>query len=395
METQAAAEFFLLFNVSTIAAVCFRWGMDETIVRRVAAAGENERQPLGQKLVALSHRRVLSWTMVATIPTAALLSPPISSLLLGLKAEEVLITVATSMLIALVACAARVHQGAGRTNMATFLLNICIPLFSLFGFLFCLVMGFQPDATGLISIYAMVAMFTYLCVVSRAHGSPYALLLACNSASATYDAFRERRAANKLGGVVLAQQALLWGSYLIIPLSYDDTIYKGFIVAQKVATLISLLMLAINFTFSARFASLHTGRKHQELRELIGLSCFAIIAGSAIFAVLVIYFHELVFSFANIGSGMAPTLFILLAGQVFFSLASLFAIVLSMCHDEDFLLVAQGSINACGFLLFLIVSIIAPIEITCAVFIVSYLVLSIVLGLRVFSITSLRASKPT
>lgn len=393
LETDTAAEFLLFFNISTIAAVCFRWGMDEVIVRRVAAASYSGRRLLSKRLVALSHHRVLIWTAVAMISTAPLFTPQVKFILKGIEAKGFIVAILASALIALIATAARVHQGAGRINLATFLLNICVPLLSLTGLLLCVAVDFQPSATNLISMYALIAVLAYLFVVSRDYGYPCSLIKNHTTFRTCLDSEDDKQAANKLGGVVLAQQALLWGSFLLIPFIYDDATYKGFIVAQKVSTLISLVMLAINFTFSGRFAFLHVNKKFYELRKMVKYSCFALLISSIFIFIVVIYLHEFIFSFANIYKDMTTVLFILLIGQVFFSLSSLFAVVLSMCNDEKFLLTAQGGVNTFGFMLLLSTSFVAPIEIACVSFIASYLLLSIILGLRVVSITSLRTSE--
>ncbi|MNZ50218.1 hypothetical protein D3C78_680030 [compost metagenome] len=387
LENEAAAHFFLLFNITMIAAVCFRWGLDEVVIRRVASAAPAEVPILARQLVGLSHQRVLVWAVFAVTATLALLHPVVRSALYGLQTAETLIAMGASALIALVACAARVHQGVGQTNLAAFILNILTPLLSLLGLLVLIVSGVNVNAFDLIILYAGAAIAGYLGVVSLRYGSPLSILIASRDTN-TQDLLPDTRAANKLGGVVLAQQALSWGALLIIPLTYGDAVYKGFVVTQKVATLISLVMLAVNFTFSSRFAALHATGQSVELRRMVKFSIIAILAASTLASVIVVLFRDLVFNFARIEANMSGVLIVLLISQVLLSLASLYSVVLSMCRDDNFLLATQGITNTSGLLLFLLLSQTSNLEVACIAFAASYFILLLVLGMRIRRITA-------
>jgi O-antigen/teichoic acid export membrane protein len=382
LETASASRFFLLFNMSTIAATCFRWGLDEVIIRKVASAPADKVPGLARYLVALAHRRVFLWGLVGLAPAAALAHPAVRAAASGLSAPEAAVVVVASALVALMACAARVQQGVGRTNLATFLLNIFVPLLSLTGLLVLVGVGVKVTALGLILLYAAIAMIAYLGVVFVRYGVRIALPGALRLLSDTEDRRADLRAANKLGGVVLAQQVLSWGSLLIVPFAYGAAAYNGFVVAQKIATLISLVMLAVNFTLSSRFAALHAAGRTAELRKIARTAAAAIIGSSLLVSLTVILFRTFVFEFARIEADLTGVLAILLLGQVFFALSALFSVILSMCRDEGFLLYAQGAVNLSGVLVFMIASRFATLEVACGAFLASYLVLSLVLGLR-------------
>lgn len=386
LETRDAARFFLLFNISVIAAVCYRWGLDEVIIRRVASASTFEVSTLRTRLIVLSHRRVLTWTGLSLILSLGLLQPKISSALYGFTFTEALGLTVASTLIALSACAARVYQGEGRTNLATFLLNIVVPLFSLFGLLLLMAGGWRASAEKLFLLYTAIAFFVYLSVIAT-YRSPLSVLTRCVNSPDAADRRADSRAANKLGGVVMAQQILGWAALLVVPTIYGAELYKGFVVAQKISTLISLVMLAINFTFSSRFAALHTERKFNELRRFIKISFFAILGASILASIAILLLRDQVFAIARVEKSMGATLVVLLFSQVLFSVASLFSVVLSMCRDENFLLISQGAINFVGVLVFFCLSYFFAIEIACVSFVLGYLALSLILGVRVRNIT--------
>ncbi len=389
LETAAASRFFLLFNISTIAAVCFRWGLDEVVIRRVASAPPDAVPGLSRYLVALAHHRVLIWASIGLVATAFLSHPLIQARVSGLSAGEAAAMVVASAMVALVACAARVHQGLGRTNLATFLLNIIVPLLALIGLVLLVGAGLDVSAFGLILLYAAIATAAYCGVVLVQYGVGVVLPQARRSLVYLSDRRADLRAANKLGGVVLAQQVLGWGSMLIVPFAYGAAAYNGFVVAQKIATLISLVMLAVNFTLSSRFAALYAAGERAELRRIARISAAAIVGSSLFVALGVIMFRGLIFDFARIEADATDVLVILLLGQVFFALSALFSVVLSMCRDEDFLLYAQATVNGFGVLIFLGASRWTPLEVACGAFVASFLVLSLALGLRARAIGAL------
>lgn len=383
LSTTSAAQFFLLFNISTIAAVCFRWGLDEVIIRRVAKLSSENVAPTARHLTALSHRRVTLWALTFSLLFFTLFNSSLRELLVSTDALSITLALFASTMVALTACVARVLQGSGRTNLATFLLNVAMPGLSLLGLLL-LVRIKEPNSRDLMILYACVALAIYIITTISRYGNPLVLLIA---------GFRiqwstaESSAANKLGVVVLAQQVVGWTAFLIIPYVYGDSAYKGFVVVQKIATLISLTMLALNFTFSRRFAAMYAEGKLQELRRVVWYSLFAIMVASLVITILLTLSRHWLFSYAQLDTDMTSLLLILLASQVFFSVSALFSVVLSMAHDDNYLLVTQATINGIGALLIVIAAHFLPLEAASLTLITSYLVLSIALGMRVYRLT--------
>ena len=386
LETSSAAHFFFLFNISTIAAVCFRWGLDEVIVRRVAAAPENEIDDIANGVIGLAHRRILIWGILAILAMAVSVNSLDQELLHGIGLFEGYVVIFSAVMIALVACAARIKQGLGYTNFATFLLNIAVPLFSLITMLGFLFSSITIDSNKLILIYAVISGICYLFVVFRHYGNPVKILIRVRK-HVLNNTRKDVYAANKLGVVVLAQQALIWTALLIIPLMYGSEQYKGFVVAQKLSMLISLLMLAVNFTFSSRFASLHAAGELVELRRIVSYSAGAILVASIGVFFIVFIAKDFILQYAKIDTEMTNVLMILLGSQILFSLAALFSVVLSMCRDDNYLLFSQSVTNTLGVIAFIAVSHSFSIESACMVFFVSYFALSLLLGVRAYLLT--------
>ncbi|MDR2959197.1 MAG: hypothetical protein LBV10_06585 [Stenotrophomonas sp.] len=340
LETPDAALFFVLFNASVIAAVCFRWGVDEVVIRRVAAAPVDKRNAIAVGLVIQAHRRVLIWVIAAFLLGLALLLPSVRHHFGGVGYLDFALMVTASGLIACASAAARVLQGEGRTDAATFYLNICTPSLTLIGLLCLLLLDNAVGARQLLWCYLLAAVVMYGAVVPMRFGRNVLLGLLPGGAKVVADA-SDRAGANRLGAVVLAQQALGWSAVAIIPIFYGDSAYAGFVVSQKLATLISLLMLAINFTFSSRFAALHAQGNLQELWKLVRLSSWAILIASAAILTGAWLFMGPILDYARVSTDFGGIVIIMMIGQMAFSMAALYAVVLSMCHQEKFLLWMQ------------------------------------------------------
>jgi O-antigen/teichoic acid export membrane protein len=390
LSTKEAAQFLLVFNITTVAAVCFRWGLDDIILRRVASTTDNfERELLTIRLMRLAHKRVFAWSLFAAL-TFSLATLFRVAEMERLGSLDLTIALCSSSLIALTACAGRVVQAKGRTNLAALVLNILVPGLLLAGLLTLVTVDVAVEATQLTLTYAFVCVVAYLAVVwvpvsnRPLRGAPAV------PSSAQESSVIDRKAANRLGGIVVAQQALNWGALLIIPAAYGDQLFTSFMVTYKVSMLISLVMLAVNFTFSARIVGHFSRGEFIELQNLIRLMLTAVGGTSAATGVLVVVARDWIYSFSNVPIRLDVVLAVLVSSQVFFSLAAVCALVLSMCRDEVFLLKAQGGIALVGILLFAALSFTTSLDVAVGALAATYLALAWILQRRVRRIAGFR-----
>jgi len=384
--TDAAAKFFLLFNITTIAAVCFRWGMDEIIVRRVATAGTDAQvQVVASRLLMLSHTRVTVWVVTAGLVVAIAALTPLPSTI-GITWVELLAMLAVSAAIALSACGGRVYQGVGRVNFATLILNILIPGLALVGLVTLVAFNVPTSALGLFAIYGTAATLSYVTVVWVLPVARPQLRPKDPSGILDQQGRSDLASANRLGGVVLSQQILNWGALLIVPTVYGGAIYTSFNVDFKLASLVSLVMLAVNFTFASRLASLYARRELSELRRLTRQMTIAVVSASVLFGGLLLLSRGAIYKFANIEMEHDFVLVLLVLGQVFFALSAVFSLVLTMSHQERFLLVTQGAVSVLGLTAFAVLSVVGSIEWATGAFLLSYGLLTPMLGRRVWRV---------
>lgn len=386
-----AARFYLVFNITTVASVCFRWGLDDVIVRRVAGAGSRGHGVgFAARLMRAAHHRVFMWTAVA-IAAVGLVK------LLRIRGvgefdtTDLVVAVMASALIALTACAGRVIQALGRTNSAALILNILVPGLSVVGLLVILLAGLEIEASQLNLLYGLVSLAAYFAVVWGIPVTrPLVPTTGPDSEGARTALGADRKAANRLGGVVVAQQALNWGALLVVPAAYGDRMFTSFMVTYKVALLISLVMLAVNFTFSSRIAALYSRSEFSELQRLVKLMVLSVAAASVAAAAVVVAARGWIYSFSNVPVRLDEVLVVLVVGQAFFALAAVYALVLSMCRDEGYLLVAQGSVASVGLAVFLVVSFTSPLAVSAAAVSGTYAVLALILRNRAMRVIGLR-----
>lgn len=385
LNISAAAEFLLIFNVTTVAAVCFRWGLDDLIVRRVATCDAPKAPSEISYLMKLAHRRVVIWAVLSALAIAAFGLTRLTHTT-GVNVRELATAVIISALIALTACAGRVQQGLGRTNFAAFILNILIPGLLLLGLLVLVSLCDTVSSTQLQVAYLAISLLAYLGTVWVSSLSrPYRKRSATERSAERRQAKTDRKAALRLGGVVLSQVALTWVALLVVPVAYGDQLFTSFMVVYKVALLINLVQIALNFTFASRLATLFNTGEFRELQRLTRIMVVSVAASCAFTAGVIFLARGFFYTFADIAS-LDRVLAVLVVSQTFYAISAVYALVLGMCYEEAFLLKVQGGIVTAGVTLFVALSFTAPLEVAAGAFAVTYLALVIVLryqGLRV------------
>jgi O-antigen/teichoic acid export membrane protein len=389
LETSDAARFLLIFNITTVAAVCFRWGLDALIVRIVATLPAAEAGDPIRRLMRIAHRRVGIWMVVSAAVAAGIALAPNSSALL-LTPRELVIAVVVSALLALTACAGQVQRGLGRVDYAAFILTMMVPAFLLPIFLLLINLDFAVNAWNLSLLYAAVALVSYLGLVwASPITRPYRYHSEGKRPNRSGDEKVERQAANRLGGIVLSQQALNWSALLLVPIAYGDRLFNSFMVTYKVALLITLVMVAVNFTFVSRLAELFAAKELQQLQRLTKAMVIVVASSCVIAATVVFFARGTIYAFAGVDR-LDGALALLVVSQALFAVAAVYSQVLNMCGDEVFVLSAHICLVSAGVICFAILSFKAPLEVACGVFTVTYLGLAEVLRRRVRKVTEHR-----
>jgi O-antigen/teichoic acid export membrane protein len=381
-----AGLIFLLTNIVIMLSVCIRWGLDQVIIRRVAvAAGETQRVICGDML-RLGHGRVIRFGLgvLASVPIIYLLDNYLK--VYGLSPANWLFIIVTSFALALVACFGRVLQGLGEINLSIFVMNILVPSTACIWIVGCIMIAGGVSAYSILLEYSLTAVLAYLALLIWAKKQFRGVIFRTVSPS---DALgkKDLRAADRLGTVVLAQQSLIWGSALLVPMLFDNGTYSVFIVSQKIAMVISFVMLAVNFTFSSRMALLFNRKEHIHLTRLLVTAGSVVGIAATSVAGIVLFFRTEIIAYTNVTHAEAGTLLaILVISQVFNSMSAFLSVVLSMAHQEEFLMKVQLSGNLIGFALFTMLALSFGITIASCAFVATYLGLALVLLCRVYQV---------
>lgn len=387
LNSDDAALIYLLTNIVIVLAVCVRWGMDEVIIRRVAvAAGSEARRVVCGDMLRLGHGRVVRnclW-LFAGVPFFFCVDRYFA--VYNLRPEHWLFILVTSFTLALVACYGRVFQGLGKINLAMLLLNILVPGVACIWILGSIVILDEVSVLSIMLEYLLSAVILYVCLLIWTKKKLVGGISSLDSLR-TKSGRNDLRAANRLGTVIFAQQSLLWGSSLLVPALFDSGIYTVFVISQKLSMVISFVMLAVNFTFSSRMALLF------DRKDYVNLSRLVIAAGSfvGVFAVLVavsvLFFRAEIIDYTNMAYANAGMLLsILVVSQVFNAMSALFSVILSMVHQEKYLMRAQLIGNVLGFALFSMLALRYNITIASCAFVATYLALAIGLLYRIIRI---------
>lgn len=389
---EQASRFFLLLSIITILSVCFRWGLDEVIIRRTAiAASKNPYKVVGE-MVRLGHLRVLKMLLALFIAVPFLLYIDRYMGIYKLTGLEVACIVTSSVFIALSAGVARIMQGLGKTNLASFYLNIITPLVACVWVFASSRLGMDLSVISIALVYVFTAMFSYILVIiwgQRSHGVSRQIFQATLSSTDRQDL----SAANRLGLVVLAQQALNWGVLLLIPAMFDASTYSNFVVTQKISMIISFVMLTVNFTLSSRFAVLYASNDMHSLRRLILISSLAILVVSIAMAAVIILLQDRILKFSRIeGADAVDLLLILVVAQIFNAIAALYAVILSMTKNEHYLMISQVAFNFIGLILFALLAAKYGVKVASFSFAVTYLGLALILYKKIRQIVGVRSA---
>ncbi len=373
LEGRAAAQILLVFNCSLIGAICFRWGADEAIVREVARAPNDDKQHLARELLGLAHLKVGAWTVSVLLLTLALMGTGATEGLLpgpGPVAAMVLATAAA----ALSACAGRVWQARGHTNLAAFVLTGLIPGGTL-ALLFISAATVGPlRADHVAMIYASAAGLAYL-GLNWWPGAWRPHLRGALTRRRRSIAWRASTV--QLGWITLSQQSLVWGSLLIVPIFFTAAEYVQYSLSVRLSAIVALVMMAVNFAMAAPLARASSAGDMATVRELHSRTIRLVCLGSGGMALGVLLLGAQIEKFFGITSMLL--LGALLGSQVMFSIAASSALALAMLGEERKSLVAHAGVNGLGLLAFTALAATGPLNGAASSLLIANGALSIVL----------------
>lgn len=377
LDVNSSAKWFFILNLITVISVCLRWGYDDVIVRSVATAFTfSDKEIVIKDLIYLFTSRII---INSAIIFAIYIIIDININFDKISTMDFFYIIIGSAILSLSVCVGRIYQGLGYINRAAFIITILVPLLSILTILLL------PNLS--IDIKLHTVLITFLFAILCSFLIPYYYLakeiVVLNNIYSKFitNAFNFRnklscpltKSANHLGFVVLAQQALQWGSLLLVPLIFNSEVYTAYVVSQKSSMSVSLVALIVGFSISGKIATLFKSGSVDALRKYLKIGSFIILLGSLAFLSILYILSNYIFSFSKINYVDKDIIFLeLLVGQIPFGLSSFFAIFLTMSGNEKFLTKVILMANLSGLIIFYVVASVFGIVLSCVVFFLIY-----------------------
>ncbi|MGI3130183.1 oligosaccharide flippase family protein [Halopseudomonas pachastrellae] len=303
-----AGLFFFGFTLITLLAAIARMGLDNSLVRFVAA----EHSQQNSAAVHGVYRTGVIWVAglsVVVMGLLLLLNGPLNHWVFSLAGfDQVLWIMAFALpLVALYTLHAQALQGLKRIAPAMLTLNVLVPL----GVLVVLLLTPVHTAKQVAWVYVLACGSSLL----------FGWLSWRRSVPATPDkpVFDSRvllASCLPLWGVMLFSQMVQWSSQLMLGVWGTTTEVALFASAQRTAMLTSFVLVAVNAIAAPRFAAMHRQGDMQGLRRTALLSVRLMLLAALPIVLFMLLFPEwLMGLFGPEFIDAAPALVILVVGQ--------------------------------------------------------------------------------
>lgn len=324
-----AGLYLLALTLTTIASVLGRIGLDNTVLRFVAAHA-TVGEWAAVKGVYDKAVRMAGVASTAAALLLALAAPWLSNALFAKPAlSELLRWMAISVVpTAILTLQAQGLQGLKRIRDSTLVANLCVPIFSLLG---VAILAPRWGAVGATWAYSLAAMLTMLVGIWRWR-------LATPELSGVDGKF-------ETGELLQSSVPLFWVSSFQLVISWASTVTLGLLAssadvgifgtANRAAMLTSFVLLAVNSISAPKFAALHKqgdlvtlGRIARNSAKLMAM------VASPVLAILILFPGKVMGMFGPQFVAGAPVLAILAVGQFINVVTGSVGWILIMCGYE-------------------------------------------------------------
>lgn len=322
--------FFLGMTIATLVAAVARMGLDNTLLRFVAA-----EQSSGNPGAVLGiYRHATRWAgALAVLCMLALLA--LVQLLTDKLFDQpgfapVLYAMALAVpLLALSVLHAQALQGLKRIAQAMITLNVCIPMLLLMALLVLPIGSALETGWAYVGCAAMALLLGYLW---WRRSAPY------SAAAAPFDPSLLLASCLPMWGVMLLGQLIQWSSQLMLGAWGSTTDVALFSTAQRTAMLTSFVLVAVNSIAAPKFAAMHRQGDNTGLRRTALLSVrLMLVAAVPALAVMLLLPGWLMGLFGDEFRAAANILMILALGQFVNIATGSVGFLLSMSGHERLL----------------------------------------------------------
>ncbi len=306
--------FFLAFTLVTIIAAVGRLGLDQSIIRFVAAARENNEI---DRLHGV-YRKSISWVAIASICLAVLASTNVTWLVENYFPQPGFEPVLRSFLIAIPLIAlytmlAQAMQGLKKIAKSLLTLNVLMPIALL------LLMLLDPvyTAEAAAGHFILASLFALCSGLYFWHQSvPKTEKIESFSSSQLW------RTSTPLWAVVILSQLVQWSSQLMLGAWSTAENVAFFATAQRTAMLTSFVLFAVNAIAAPKFAALHEKGDIDGLKRIAIWSVRLMMLVAAPTLMVMLLFPDWFMSFFGDDFRAASTALMILAIGQFINIAT-------------------------------------------------------------------------
>lgn len=315
--TLGAAEaglFFLGFTLVTMAAAIGRLGLDQSIVRFIAA--QQATDAIG--MLHSVYRKSILWVALASTSTALLGWFNIDWLIKHLFEQPGFEPVLRSFLLAIPVVAlytmqAQALQGLRKIAQSMLTLNVIVPITLL------LMMALAPPT----SASTLANYFNIACLLTLCVGLMFWFQSAPLQKSTDYfPSSLLWKTCMPLWAVAVLSQVVQWSSQLMLGAWSSSEEVAFFTTAQRTAMLTSFALFAVNAIAAPKFAAMYAKGDHDGLKRLAIISVRLMLLVATPALALMLFFPESLMSFFGEEFRAASSALVILALGQFVNIAT-------------------------------------------------------------------------
>lgn len=299
---QESGYYFLAFSIISVLAAISRGGLDNTVIRFVAA------DPLQAKAV---YNKAAIYSVSLSIPVALILYILSDYIASSMLSKPALTTVLKSIScgipgLAMLTIGANALQGLRMVSRSIFILNIAINL--------CLIVGIYYF--DIVLAEQLAKLYSVCSVIIAIIGATLFYLYAPKAEKIGFSWCSLFASSLPLWLVVIMGQLIQWSGQFFAGAYLNTELVAQLAVAQRTAMLTSFVLIAINLVIAPRFSALY---KKGEMGELALLAKKSVVITSLmalpVIGVMLFFPEFLMGLFGNEFTLGAPLLRILAVGQ--------------------------------------------------------------------------------
>ncbi len=283
-----AGLYFLAFTVTTIAATVGRIGLDNTLVRFIAANAVVEDWSAVKGVYAKSMLISLAMSSIVTI-LLVLLTPWLTKFVFDEPELTLPLTVMAFAItpLALLILHAQALIGLRRIQVGILVLNIFAPLFTLIGMILMVPIW---GVAGAAAAYVIAAIFTLIIGVWQWRGSTYKLV----EIKGYFNTRELLDSGVPLFWTAIFQQISLWTPTIMLGIMTNTEQVGIYSAANRTALLTSLILMIVNSVSRPKFAALYKQGNFQALGYTARNSAKLLIITTAPVVILLVLYSNLI-----------------------------------------------------------------------------------------------------